>query len=187
MADYDDLLAQIPIGDIAKKFGIDEGVAEDAVKQVIPGLVGGMKANADKGGSASLEKAFSKHAGDSFASVDDVDTADGSKIVKNVFGDNADKVAAQLAGGSSKSDVTGDLIQKILPIVAPIVLAWLANKFLGGNAGASKKADENPLGGIGDLLGGLLGGGSSSSSSAGGLDLGGLLGGLGGLLGGGKK
>lgn len=187
MAQFDDLLAQIPIADIAKKLGIDENVAEDAVKQVIPGLVGGMKANTEAGGGSSLEKALSKHANDSFSSVDDIDTADGSKIVKNVFGDNTDKVAAQLAGGSSKSDVTGDIIQKILPIVAPIVLAWLANKFLGGGSSA-KQADDNPLGGIGDLLGGLLGGGGSSAkSSGGGLDLGDLLGGLGGLLGGGKK
>ncbi len=186
MAEYDDLMKQIPIADIARKLGVDESVARDAVAQVIPGLVGGMKANADQGGEAALAKALPKHAGRSFASVDDVDTADGSKIVKNVFGENTDKVAAKLAG-SAKSDVTGDLIQKVLPIVAPIVLAWLANKFLGGSS-STKKADDNPLGGIGDLLGGLLGGGSSSSkSSGGGLDLGDLLGGLGGLLGGGKK
>lgn len=189
MADYDDLLKQIPVADIAKKLGIDEGVAEDAVAQIIPGLVGGMKANADEGGEASLTKALAKHSEDKISSVDDIDTADGSKIVKNVFGDNTDKVAAKLAGGSAKSDVTSDLIEKILPIVAPIVLAWLANRFFGGSdQGAAKKADDNPLGGLGDLLGSVLGGGtSSSSSSGGGLDLGGLLGGLGGLLGGGKK
>lgn len=188
MADYDDLLKQIPVADIAKKLGIDTSVAEDAVAQIIPGLVGGMKANADKGGEASLTKALATHSGDRIASVDDVDTADGSKIVKNVFGDNTDKVAAKLAGSSAKSDVTSDIIEKILPIVAPIVLAWLANRFLGGSdQGAAKKAD-NPLGGLGDLLGSVLGGGSSStSSSGGGLDLGDLLGGLGGLLGGGKK
>jgi hypothetical protein len=29
--------------------------------------------------------------------------------------------------------VTDVLIKKVLPIVAPIVLAWLANKFLGGS------------------------------------------------------
>ena len=148
MADYDDLLAQIPIADIAKKFGIDADVAEDAVAQIVPGLVGGMQANAADGGADSLTKALSGHAGQKFSSVDDVDAEDGSKIVKHVFGENTDKVAAKLADGSAKSDVTNELIPKILPIVAPIVLAWLANKFLGGKSEGASKADDNPLGGI---------------------------------------
>jgi len=185
MAQFDDLLAQIPIGDIAKQLGIDEDVAEDAVKQVLPGLVGGLKANADEGGAASLEKALGKHQGAKLRGVSDVDTADGAKIVSHVFGGNEDAVVAKLAGSSAKSEVTDVIIKKVLPIVAPIVLAWLANKFLGGGADAKK---ESSGGGLGDLLGGLLGGGSgSSSSSGGGLDLGDLLGGLGGLLGGGTK
>ena len=50
MAQYDDLLAQIPIGDIASQLGIDEYVAEYAVQQVLPVLVGGLKANAYEGG-----------------------------------------------------------------------------------------------------------------------------------------
>jgi hypothetical protein len=187
MAQYDDLLAQIPIGDIAKQLGIDEDVAEDAVKQVIPGLVGGLKANADEGGSASLEKALEKHQGAKLRGVSDVDTADGEKIVKHVFGDNEDAVVSKLAGSSAKSEVTDVLIKKVLPIVAPIVLAWLANKFLGGSSEGSKSSKDSSGGGLGDLLGGLLGGGSSNSSNSGGLDLGGLLGGLGGLLGGGTK
>ncbi|GMA92885.1 DUF937 domain-containing protein [Homoserinibacter gongjuensis] len=186
MAQYDDLLAQIPIGDIAKQLGIDEDVAEDAVKQVLPGLVGGLKANADEGGQASLERALQKHQGAKLRGVSDVDTADGEKIVKHVFGDKEDAVVSTLAGSSAKSEVTDVIIKKVLPIVAPIVLAWLANKFLGGSSESSSKGSSG--GGLGDLLGGLLGGGGSSkSSNSGGPDLGDLLGGLGGLLGGGTK
>lgn len=185
MAQYDDLLAQIPIGDIAKQLGIDEDVAEDAVKQVLPGLVGGLKANADEGGQASLERALQKHQGAKLRGVSDVDTADGEKIVKHVFGDKEDAVVSTLAGSSAKSEVTDVIIKKVLPIVAPIVLAWLANKFLGGSSESSSKGTSG--GGLGDLLGGLLGGGSSKSSNSSGPDLGDLLGGLGGLLGGGTK
>lgn len=185
MSQYDDLLAQIPIADIAKKLGIGEDVAEAAVTQVLPGLVGGLKANADEGGTASLERALHKHQGAKLRGVSDVDTADGQKIVKHVFGDREDAVASKLAGSSAKSEVTDVIIKKVLPIVAPIVLAWLANKFLGGSDSSSKSSDG---GGLGDLLGGLLGGGGSSKSSdSGGIDLGGILGGLGGLLGGGTK
>lgn len=184
MAQYDDLLAQIPIADIAQKLGVSDDVAEAAVKQVLPGLVGGLKANADTGGAESLERALQKHKGEKLRGVSDIDTADGQKIVKHVFGDREDAVAAKLAGSSSKSDVTDVIIKQVLPIVAPIVLAWLANKFLGGSGETSKGSDG---GGLGDLLGGLLGGGGSSKKDSGGLDLGDLLGGLGGLLGGGSK
>ena len=185
MAQYDDLLAQIPISDIASQLGIEESVAEAAVQHVLPGLVGGLKANADEGGAESLEKALTKHKGAKLRGVSDVDTADGEKIVKHVFGDKKDAVAATLAG-SSKSGVTDTIIKQILPIVAPIVLAWLANQFLGGSSDSkAKKSDSD--GGLGDLLGGLLGGGSSSSKNSGGIDIGSILGGLGGLLGGGSK
>src|SRR5690606_9080421 len=133
MSQYDELLAQIPIADIAKQLGIGEDVAEAAVTQVLPGLVGGLKANAEDGGEASLEKALTKHKGAKLRGVDDVNTADGEKIVKHVFGDKQDAVVSKLAGGSGSSDVTDVIIKKVLPIVAPIVLAWLANKFLGGS------------------------------------------------------
>lgn len=181
MADYDELLAQIPINDIARRLGVDDDVAEDAVQKVLPGLVGGLEANAkDPAGAASLEKALAQHSGTPrLRTVDEVDTADGEKIVGHVFGQNTDQVASRLAGASSKSNVTGDLIQKVLPIVAPIVLAWLASKFLG--QGGSESSGKESGGGLGDLLGGLLGGGSAGESSGGLGDL------LGGMLGGGSR
>ncbi len=188
MADLSSLLKQIPVGDIAKQLGIDESVAEAAVQQIVPGLVAGLAANAeDPSGAASLKKALSHDRGRVHTkSVKDIDTADGKKIVRNVYGDKEDQVATKLAATATKAsgagDVTQDIIKQILPIVAPIVLAWLAEQFLGGKKEESAKEEESSSGGLGDLLGGLLGGGSSSSG--GGNVLGDL---LGGLLGGGKK
>jgi hypothetical protein len=193
MADLSSLLKQIPIDDIAKQLGIDESVAEAAVQQVVPGLVAGLAANAeDPKGAASLEKALSHDRGGVHKKkVSEIDTEDGKKIVKNVYGDKQDAVATKLAATATKAsgagDVTSDIIKQILPIVAPIVLAWLAEQFLGGKKEeAAPKEEESSTGGaIGDLLGGLLGGGSSSGSSN---STGDLIGGiLGGLLGGGKK
>ncbi|WP_309714115.1 DUF937 domain-containing protein [Pseudolysinimonas sp.] len=192
MADLSSLLKQIPVDDIAEQLGIDESVAEAAVQQIVPGLVAGLAANAeDPKGAASLEKALSHDRGAVHKKrVADIDTEDGKKIVKNVYGDKQDAVATKLAASATKasgaSDVTGDIIKQILPIVAPIVLAWLAEQFLGGKKEEpAAKEEESTSGGIGDLLGGLLGGGSSSGSSN---STGDLLGGiLGGLLGGGKK
>ena len=184
MTNLDGVLDLIPISDIAKQFGISEDVAEAAVKQIIPTIVGGMAANAkDSSGAASLEKALTKHTSTSGkkVSVKDIDTADGEKIVNNVFGAKKSEVAAAVADSSS-GDVTKELIAKLLPVVAPIVIAFIAQQFLGQKTAApaaeEPKAAPASSGGIGDLLGGLLG------SSQGQEVLGSV---LGGLLGGGKK
>ncbi len=215
MSEFDELFKQIPISDIAAKLGVDEATASAAVKSALPALVGGLGANAaDPAGAASLEKAVSKH-GPALVTggvnLADVDENDGKKIVSNIFGDKQDKVVGALdakAGGGMS-----DIVAKVLPILAPIVLSWLASKFLGGGSskasspagssgggigdilgsilggsgtGTTKSAPaQSSGGGLGDILGGLLGGGSGGSSSGGGL--GDILGGLGGLLGGGKR
>lgn len=206
MAQYDGLLEAIPVADIARQLGIDEDVAAQAVQQAIPAILGGMNANVQDGGAASLEKALAAHSGGVPTSLAAVDTADGEKIVKNVFGTNTTKVQEAVAVAAPSSNVTQDLIAKLLPILAPIVISWLASQFLNKKSepAAAEAAPASSGGGIGDLLGGLLGGGGGSSSGGGVGDLlGGLLGGggsssgggsgdllggiLGGLLGGGKR
>lgn len=198
MASIDDLLSQIPIGQIAAKLGVDEATAETAVRSAIPTLVGGLEANSqDPAGAASLESALQKHADDGLLEggidIDQVDAADGEKIVSNVFGDNTNQVVSALGGVGGAGD--SSLVSKLLPILAPIVLAYVAKQFGGGGAAAPAQAQSG--GGLGDLLGGLLGGGGQSAGGLGNV-LGGLLGGsggaaggigdlLGGLLGGGRK
>jgi hypothetical protein len=184
MAELDGLLDLIPVGDIAKQLGIPEEVAESAVKTAIPAILGGMAANAKDGkGAKSLEGALKKHAGKSpkaKAQVAAIDTADGEKIVNNVFGAQKNDVVAAVASASA-GDVTKDIIAKVLPIIAPIVISWVASQFLDKKAEEAEPAaatDEAPDNGIGDLLGGLLG-------SKEGQEIVGSV--LGGLLGGGKK
>jgi hypothetical protein len=219
MSSLDELMSQIPIGDVAARLGVDEQTARAAVEQALPALVSGMEANAkDPGGAASLEKAVSKHSPalvEGGVNLDEVDTNDGEKIVSHVFGSNKDQVvqtlSSQPAGFSG-----GGVVGKLLPILAPIVLSYLAKKFQERKQPTEtvqptepmqpKQPAKEPEGGLGGLLGGLLGGGSGSGSSGGGIgDIpGGLLGGgggggskggnsggigdlLGGLLGGGRK
>lgn len=181
---FDDLLQQIPIGDIAKQVGIDPDTASAAISQILPALVGGMAANVqDAKGAESLTKALSSHKGklENSKKVTKVDTTEGEKIVSHVFGSKTDDVVKAVSG---EKGVAQDIIGKILPIVAPIVLAWLASKFFGGDQEKSstkstKKSsapDNSMAGGIGDLLGGLLGGGGTGGG--GGDLLGGLIGGL---------
>ena len=185
MTDLSSVLEMVPVDDIAKKLGIPEDVARAAVKQVLPGLIGGMAANASTAaGSASLEKALAGHT-KAPAKLADVDTTDGEKIVKNVFGANTDKVAAKLADAEPKPNVTMDIIKQVLPIVAPIVLSFIATQLFKPKTEAAPKASSKAAApaAAGDVdLGGMLGGLLSDPNTQ--QMVGGL---LGGLLGGGKK
>ena len=187
MAGIDDILSTIPLDQLAGRLGVDEATAQQAVGAALPALLGGLQANAqDPAGAASLGKALTQHDPslvEGGVNLDDVDTADGEKIVRHVFGSNEQAVVAQLADSTGTQQ---GLLSKVLPALAPIALAFLA-KQLGGKgsgAGSSSTAQESAGGGgLGDLLGGLLGGGSGGSGGG----LGDLLGGLGGLLGGGRR
>ncbi|QMU97134.1 DUF937 domain-containing protein [Microbacterium esteraromaticum] len=171
----DEILKQVPIDDIAERFGVSPDVARQAVQEGGATLLGGLAKNAETDeGSAAIEKALNRHGGFSGASkVDDVDQADGEKIVKHVFGDRQGEVTETL----NKSEKTAGGIDfgKLLPILAPIIMGIIANMNKGKSGGAG--------GGLGDILGGLLGGGQGSSSGSAGGGLGDI---LGGLLGGGQ-
>ncbi|MBX3097945.1 MAG: DUF937 domain-containing protein [Salinibacterium sp.] len=182
MSNFDGLLDLIPVGDIAKQLGVPQDVAEAAVKQVIPAIIGGMAVNAqDADGQKSLESALSKHATSASGkkvSVKEIDTADGEKIVNHVFGAKKNDVVAAVADTSKSSNVTQELIAQLLPIIAPIVISFVAKQFLGQKDTAPAAKETTPAassGGIGDLLGGLLG--SSQGQEIIGGVLGGLLGG----------
>ncbi len=130
MAELDGLLNMIPIGDIAKKLGIDENVAKAAVSAAVPVIVAGMAANAqDKGGAKSLAGAATRHAkrGKQFSRVDDINTDEGEKIASNVFGANKPAVEKEVAKAGG---IDPDLIAKIIPIVAPIIIAFIGNMLL---------------------------------------------------------
>ena len=165
----------------------------------MPALVGGIQQNvqAEDIDSSELESAVAqKGASDLLVggvTVDQIDEDDGDKIVANIFGgNNSDTVASALAGTGAGG---GDLIKRLLPILAPIVLAFIGKQFAqrsAAPAGAGTQAQAAPSGGLGDLLGGLLGGAGAGGGGLGNI-LGSVLGGkqggaigdiLGGMLGG---
>lgn len=173
----DDILSQVPIDDIAKKLGVSPDVAKAAVEQGGAVLLSGLAKNAStEEGSSAIENALKRHEGSTPAtSVDDIDEADGGKIVSHILGADKQDVTEKL----TKSDKTAGIdFGKLLPILAPIIMGLIAN----ANKGKSSEAGSSG-GGLGDIIGGLLGGGSGSGSGSSGGGIGDI---IGGLLGGGS-
>ncbi len=199
MAGLDDLYEQIPVSEIAKKVGADEGEVNNAIRTLVPALVGGLAENvaANEIDSSDLESAVARQGAsgllDGGVSVDQVDAKEGDQYVAKIFGGNdSGAVASALA---DKGAGGGDLIKQLLPILAPIVLAYIGKQLSKGSAPAEQAGGGGGLGDIlgsilggaggggggdnplGSILGSVLGGGGSGQSNPIGEILGGLLGG----------
>ena len=190
MNDIDDLLQQIPLDQIADRLGVSTAEAEGLTRRAVPALLAGMEANAqDPGGAQSLARALGQHQGGAGFDLTSADPSDGASIVGHIFGDNQEQVVSRL-GGSDQ----GGLMQKLLPMLAPLILSWLAGKVLGGAGGEAAAVLATSLamcwgvlrssqlipdhlggGGLGDILGDVLGGGAGGGSGGG---LGDILGGM---------
>ena len=199
MGAVDDILADIPMDQLAAQLGVDEATAEQATRQAIPALLGGLQANAeDPAGAMSLAGALGDHPSDLVdggVNFEQVDASDGEKIVGNIFGPNQDQVAQTLGGNLGGQ--AGGLIRRLLPILAPIVLAYLTKRIMGQRQGGDQ---DDPLGSIlggggasgstnplNDLLSSMLGGGAAGSSGSAQSSGDPILDMLGGLLGGGRR
>jgi hypothetical protein len=205
MAGLEDLFNEIPTQEIAKQLGADEGEVNNAIRTLVPALVGGLQHNvqADDIDSSKLEADVDSHAAsgllDGGVSVDQVDQKEGDQIVAKIFGGNdSGAVASALAGGGAGNS---GLLKQLLPILAPIVLAYIGKQLAGGggnSAPAQQPQQQASGGGLGDILGSILGGagGGGNNNNPLGSILGSVLGGgqgggalgdiLGGLLGGKK-
>ncbi len=179
MSAVSDIKSQLDLAQVAQLLGTDEATAGQAVDQALESLVGTMDANVgDPDQALGLTRALGDHV-DAASEVDlaQVDTADGEKIVGHVFSTDQIQALSQGAGGS--------LIRKLLPILAPIVMGYLASKLdaymRGQTGGAAAQAPtapaQQPSGGLGDILGGMLGGGPGSAGGGLGVILGSILGG----------
>jgi hypothetical protein len=164
MSGLEDLLSQIPTSDIASKIGVDENEVNQAVQLLVPVLVGGLHDSAQDPEHASrIESAADSQAGllDGGVNVDHVNEADGAQAIARIFGGNdASQVASALAGGGGGNS---DLLKQLLPILAPIVLAYVG-KQLGQK---SEPAKQESGGGLNDVLGSILGGMAGGNKSLG--------------------
>lgn len=185
------LLSSLPIDRIATQLGEDPTQVRRAAENVLPALLMGMGANAkDPDGRDSLASAVDQHdpalvQGE--VDVDAIDTNDGQKIAHHVFGAQEDQVVSQLGGLGGGSS----LVRKLLPILAPIVMSWLAGQLQQRTGGTKPQTQQTPTpsskgGLLEQILGQVLGGGGGAQQQSPGT--GGIFGELlGGLLGGGRR
>lgn len=192
MSNLDSLLSAIPLDQVAKTLGVDESVAKIAVETAVPAILAGLhhEASTEEGAGNLAEAVGSKDPTllDGL-SLDQIDAADGAKILGHIFGGNTGDVTSAVAqqlsgtdvlgsvlgsilaggqrqapapvpsqpsdstpGGAVQPNVGSELAQKLLPLLAPIILAWLAQQ-------ATQKGGEVTRGSGGllqDILGGLL-------------------------------
>ncbi|MEV6772896.1 DUF937 domain-containing protein [Nocardia sp. NPDC051030] len=199
MTSFDDLLSHVPVAQIAEKLGVDQATATTAIGAAIPVLLGGLQAKASNPDAASeLEGEIAKQPDDLLeggVNIDQVDVSNGNQIVDQTFGAEKNTVMSAL-GNVGGNAISSDLMGKLLPMLAPIVLAYLGKKAMGGGGGGAAAESTGGGGGIGDILGGLLGGATGGKGGGGlgdilgnalGKNAGSVLGNvLGGMLGGKK-
>jgi hypothetical protein len=218
MAALDDILGALPADQISQQVGASPDEVRTAAQAVLPALLGGLQANAgDPDGADSILQALGQHDDDLLtggADLSAIDERDGAAIAGHIFGDQQDEVVNRLGGlpAVGGSGFGGDLVRKLIPILAPMVLSWLANRVLkggglGGGTASAQPADTAPSlpggsgagsapGSLDDLLRDVLGGATTGAGgaasgrggSAGGFDPGSIIGDvLGGVLGGGRR
>jgi hypothetical protein len=163
----DEILGQLPLPQLAAQLGVDPQTAAQAAAAVIPSLIGGLQHNATQGDEQAVAGALLQHSSSNLfdtGSVDlnSVDAADGAKIVSHIFGDQSTQLAHAIG---QKTGANGNLVNQLMPILAPIVLAYLAKRVTGSQQSGGGGMLGSILGGIlsGGGLGSLLGGGQQIS------------------------
>ena len=161
--------------------GSDQTVA--ALSALVPALAGGVHQNAQtpdglSGLVAALTGGSHQQYLDNPAALAHADTiADGNAILGHVFGskDVSREVAAQ---ASAQTGLGADVLQKMLPMAAALVMGALARHHAGAvGAGGSTTSSLAPGAG-GDLMSVIAStlGQGGAGAPAGGIDIGGLLG-----------
>lgn len=174
------------------QFGLDEEQTRMAFDALAPVVASGLRRNAKSGdGVVALVEALNRGGHGRYLDDDDAvqfDNArdEGNAILGHVFGspDVSRGVAMQAAQATG---IGGDILKKMLPVIAGMVMAGLAKSMFGGKGAPTASGQETQGGGLGDILGDVLGGGQARAPQSGQQTQGGGLGDiLGDILGGGQ-
>ena len=117
------------VAQISRSLGADENAVGAAVAAALPAILGGMANNShSQAGAASLSNALDDHDASIFDHLGDLlggGSDDGSKILGHVFGQRQPYVEQSVA---KKSGLDLNLIMKLLPILAPLVMGYLSRE-----------------------------------------------------------
>lgn len=142
---------------IGQQFGLDANQTQSALSALLPALAGAVTQNASsEGGLGALLGALQggQHTRyiDDPASLSDPSTVDeGNGILGHLFGSK--EVSREVASrASAQTGIGADILKKMLPVVATMVMGAMARKataggLFGGNSGAAQVSPAQASGG----------------------------------------
>lgn len=169
---------------LTSRFGLDPAKAAQVLPRMAPFVLGGVQAKMrSEMDEETAETVLHEHGDDS--ALDDLDSHFGraqqnqaattKDMLGGLFGQQAPQAQAAMA---KQLGVSPDMIAKILPVIAPLILGAVMNKMKGGRGLPNTGATAPGGGGTMDILGTILGqqGGGSGGNILGSV-LGSVLGG----------
>src|SRR5262245_7134825 len=151
---------------VGRQFGLNEEQTRAALDALVPVVAAGMRRTAQS--PEGLQEIFRQVLTGGYGGTLEDDQAvrfdrakpAGNEVLGQIFGKKqvSREVAQQL---SATSGIGADILKKLLPIVATMVLGALAKKMGSGGAMAGEQVPQPPSdgsGGLGDILKDVLGG-----------------------------
>lgn len=139
---------QKALAELGKKAGAEVGQTQTLAQNALPALLKALQQNASTPqGAAALNSALEEHQDDKvddiFSFLTNVDTGDGAKMLKHIFGNNSETVQKELA---QKSGMETGQAASLLTHLAPLVLGALGNQ-------KKEKGSSDLMGLLGSVLG----------------------------------
>lgn len=169
-----------PVRQMGARVGVDEGQAQSALEALLPMLAGAVNRNATQpGGLEALLGALSdghhqRYLDDPFSLTDEATMEDGNAILGHLFGSK--EVSREVASrASAQTGLGADVLKRMLPIVAAMLMGGLSKGALGGGQGGGSGGlggvfgggQGGSQGGLGDVLGSVLGGAKGGAMGGG--------------------
>lgn len=149
------------VNELGRQFGLDGNQTRSALDALLPSLAGALSQNARSSGG--LEDLLGALAGGQHSRyLDDPrvlgrpeTTLDGNAILGHIFGSK--EVSREVASrAANQTGIGADILKKMLPIVAAMVMGGLARQSSAGGMGSAPSAGFGPGGGSGAGPGGGL-------------------------------
>jgi len=168
-----------PVRQMGARVGVDEGQAQSALEALLPMLAGAVNRNATQpGGLEALLGALSdghhqRYLDDPSSLTDVAAVEDGNAILGHLFGSK--EVSREVASrASAQTGIGADVLKRMLPIVAAMLMGGLSKGAFGGGQGGGSGGLGGVFGGgqgggqgggLGDVLGSVLGGALGGSAA----------------------